>query len=759
MTLITFPVYQISVLPMKQNFPDYSSSVLLAFLLFLSFSSAFASSFGEKQGKTPKTCLVLSGGGARGAAHIGVIKILEKNGIRIDCITGTSMGAVIGGLYASGLSSDELEKALEEIDWVNVFDDATRREDLSFRRKSEDFSSMVDTRAGVNENGINFPKGIVQGQKFKLILNRLLLKNGANAIRDFDSLPIPFRAVATDIGTGLPVVLSEGDLSRSILASMAIPGVIEPVELDGKLLVDGFVSNNIPIDVAKQLGADRVIAVEIGTPLAKPGELKSLLDVTSQLTTIMTQQNTRQQLKLLDAQDIHLRPELGDLGTLEFDRVVEAMNIGEQSAKAISQQLAIWAGTQGDVLNVEKESVRLINPDRIRVDFIDIANNSNLADEVLLAHLGLKAGENFSLMQLEQGISNIYGLNLFKSVSYSFDEKAGRKGLLIVAEEKDWGVDYLRFGFDLEDNFNGETEYNLGLNYTQMAINAYNGEWRNELRIGDSSRIFSEIYQPLDAGLRYFTSAFVSLDRFKSGLFNEFDKLAEFRISMATLGFAVGRQFGDFGEIRMGLKRSWGTVDLRTGSGIFPTGSFDDAHYFAGFTHDTLDNVYFPSKGVFARAEYKKSLRFLGADSDYQQVSLFGGFAHSLGRHTFLGKFAANSTISGEVTAYTGFRLGGPLNLSGYSRDELAGGHSALLAAIYYYNLTGEQSLLSMPMRIGLSLEAGNVWLQKENFASSFLTSTGVFIGVDTLLGPLYLGAGFAENGRYAVNLTFGKTF
>ncbi|NOQ35144.1 MAG: BamA/TamA family outer membrane protein, partial [Methylococcaceae bacterium] len=706
-----------------------------------------------------KTCLVLSGGGARGAAHIGVIKVIEKAGLKIDCITGTSMGAVVGGLYAAGLSSDELEQAITEIDWINIFEDATNREALSFRRKSEDFTSLVKARAGVNENGINFPKGFVQGQKLKLTLNRLLIKSGANNITDFDKLVIPFRAVATDIGTGLPVVLSKGDLTTSILASMAIPGVVEPVEINGQLLVDGFVSNNIPIDVAKKLGADRLIAVEIGSPLAKTKDLKSVLDITSQLTTIMTQQNTRQQLKLLEKNDIHLRPDLGDLGTMEFKRAKEAIAIGEKSAEAINNQLIAWAANQTEIKTTHQFTAKKINTDKINVDFIEVINTSNLSDDVILAHLGLNTADSFNIKQLERGISKIHGLDLFKSVSYKFKEHDGQNGLVIIAEEKDWGVDYLRFSFDLEDDFDGETAYNFGLSYTQVALNAYNGEWRNELRIGESPRLFSEIYQPLDAGLRYFTSAFVSLNRFNTGLFNEVDKVAEYRVSIATLGGAIGRQLDDWGEVRTGLRRSWGTSDLRIGSPILKSGSFDDSYYFASFTADTLDDVSFPTSGFFSKVEYKKSLKFLGADNDYQQLRFAGGFAQSINQHSFLAKLNLNSTLTGDTTPYTSFRLGGQLNLSAYNRNELAGGHSGLLAAIYYYNLTEQESLLSMPMRVGFSLEIGNVWMQKEDFASTFVPSGSLFLGVDTLLGPLYLGAGLGENGRHAVHFTFGKTF
>ncbi|MEZ5581670.1 MAG: patatin-like phospholipase family protein [Candidatus Competibacteraceae bacterium] len=285
----------------------------------------------------PKVGLVLSGGGARGAAHIGVIRVLEDLRVPIDCIAGTSMGAIIGGLYAAGFSVEEMEQTLTSIDWGDIFNDSPPREQRSFRRKRDDDTFLVQAKPGLKDGQLALPKGAIQGQKLKLLLSRLAQR--AAHIQDFDRLRIPYRAVATDIGTGEPVVLGSGDLSSAMRASMSIPSALAPIEIDGKLLVDGGVSNNLPMDVARDTCADVLVVVDIGTPLTPTEELKSVLSITDQLTTIMTQQNTLRQLQTLQPGDVLIRPTLGDITTMSFSRASEAIPLGVEATSAERENL------------------------------------------------------------------------------------------------------------------------------------------------------------------------------------------------------------------------------------------------------------------------------------------------------------------------------------------------------------------------------------------------------------------------------------
>ena len=284
----------------------------------------------DDSGSRPRVGLALSGGGARGAAHIGVIRVLLEEGVAIDCIAGTSMGAIVGGLYASGMTLEEIEQALNDIDWDDVFIDSTNRADKTFRRKRDDDDFLIKRRLGFSNGKIKLPLGLVQGQKIDLAITKLTLP--VALVDDFDKLPIPYRAVATDIGTGEQIVLGSGDLATAILASFSIPAAMVPVLIDGRMLVDGGIAANLPISVVREMGADIVIAVDISTPLRSQEEIGSVLSIAEQLSGLLTRRNTESEITTLTESDILISPKLGDISAGDFDRVNEAIPIGRAAA-------------------------------------------------------------------------------------------------------------------------------------------------------------------------------------------------------------------------------------------------------------------------------------------------------------------------------------------------------------------------------------------------------------------------------------------
>src|SRR5690554_854065 len=275
----------------------------------------------------PRIGLALSGGGARGGAHIGVLRALEELRVPIDYIAGTSIGAIVGGFYAAGHSTDDLEELVRTIDWDTAFLNITPRQLRSFRRKRDDDSFLVRQRPGLNRGEIELPLGLVQGQMIDLIIAQYTLS--ASTVDDFDELRVPFRAVAADIATGEAVVLEEGSLARAIRASMALPAALPPVEIDNQLLVDGGIAMNLPVEIARELGADIVIAVDISAALREREELRSVLDVTSQLTNLLTREGVERQRELLVGEDVLLQPEFGpDLTSVDFELMEDAIEYG-----------------------------------------------------------------------------------------------------------------------------------------------------------------------------------------------------------------------------------------------------------------------------------------------------------------------------------------------------------------------------------------------------------------------------------------------
>ena len=394
--------------------------IIVAFTLLLFFCCQPLESMaaGSDQGSysaRPKIGLALSGGGARGAAHVGVLKVLEELRVPVDYIAGTSMGAIVGGLYASGMSPDEIEKALVEMDWDIVLHDGQMRPDRSFRRKLDDRLYLSKLKAGVKDGKPGIPTALVQGQQFNLVLNRLTVD--VAEVNDFDHLPIPFRAVATEIATGNEVVLGRGNLATAIRASVSVPGVFAGVKYDGKLLVDGGISNNLPVSVVRKMGADIVIAIDISTPLLTEEELTSALKIAKQLTALLTRRNTERQIASLTSRDVLIVPPLDKLVTsASFEKAPLAIEIGEKAARKQQNQLRrlsvpgakynslakqhVTASTrtatdgrwskQGDLESSTEAGIEAgPRTDRV-IDFIRFDNDSKVSNEVLANLLGIR---------------------------------------------------------------------------------------------------------------------------------------------------------------------------------------------------------------------------------------------------------------------------------------------------------------------------------------------------------------------------------
>ncbi len=702
----------------------------------------------------PSVGLVLSGGGARGAAHIGVLKVLEEMRIPIDYIAGTSMGSIVGGLYASGMTVEEIEKTINSIDWADAFKDDPPRKDRSFRRKKDDDLFLVKAKPGFSEGKVKLPSGFIQGQKIDLIFKSLTLP--VVSIDDFDNLTIPYRAVATDIVTGEAVVIRSGDLAKAMRASMSVPAVFSPVEIDGKLLVDGGVSNNLPMDVARKMGADVLIVVDISSPLLKREEINSALGVTSQLTGILTRRNTEAQLRTLSESDILIIPDLGDITTASFDRSAEAIPMGVKAAwekKAALSRLSLRKETYAEYLATLKRTKK--GPSII--EFVKLYNQSRISDDVIKSYLKVNVGKPLDVEALEADIGRLYGLELFENIRYDIVEEEGKTGLAIYAKEKSWGPNYLQFGITLANNFEGNNTFNAGVSYTRTAMNSLNAEWRSILQVGEEPSFSTEFYQPVGRDTRYFFSTGLSFERKTFNIYDNEEHIAEYRVSRYGLEVAAGREFGTWGEARVGIRSATGDADIQVGDPSFPDIDFDIGEVYARLSLDELDNPDFPRSGMSGSLEWITSIEGLGADVSFDQVlwRLIG--AKSWGRHTIIGGLRFNTTLDSDAPIQSMFRAGGFLNLSGYNPDELTGQHYGLLELIYYRRM-GDFNL--MPTYLGFSLETGNVWEEKDDIAFDDTISAGsVFVGVDTVLAPLYLGYGLAEGGTKSAYFYLGRVF
>lgn len=705
----------------------------------------------------PKIGLVLSGGAARGMAHIGVLKALEEQGIRIDAIAGTSMGAVIGGLYASGYKIDELEKLALNIDWRQALSDAPPREDVPFRRKQDDRDFLVKQKLSFRDDGsLGLPLGVIQGQNLALLLESKLAH--ASDTRDFDKLPIPFRAVATDIASGEKVVFRKGHLPQVIRASMSIPAVFAPVELDGRLLVDGGMTDNIPLDVARDMGVDIAIVVDIGTPLRSRKQLNTVVDVLNQSITLMTRRNSEEQLATLHKDDVLIQPSLSSFGVTDFGRAQEVIDAGYRATRTLDARLARLRATQPQ--DAQLAAARLPSQRTPIISAIKVENDSKVSDEVIRYYIRQHIGEPLDLGRLETDMGTLYGLDFFEQVQYRVVHKGQDNTLVISARGKRSGTDYLRLGLNLSDDMRGDSAFNIGASYRMNGINSLGAEWLTRVQIGDRQEIYSEFYQPLDAGSRYFIAPFIAAQAQNVEAVLDNDPIAEYRLERYGLGLNLGRQIGNSGEVRFGVGEAWGKADVRIGDHDLPSENFNEGYYQLQYSFDSLDNVYFPHSGEDIGLTLRQFEPSLGSDNRYRQWEFKLDKALSSGPNTFVLGGRYGRTLDNADVVTSSFLLGGARQLSGFRQDALSGQNITLARAVYFRRLTPRSYLpLDFPLYLGGSLERGRVWNNDNAFDSGYINAASIFLGFDTPLGPLNFSYGFNDDNQKALSLNLGQTF
>lgn len=718
----------------------------------------------------PVIALVLGGGGARGAAHVGVLKVLEQARVPIDIITGTSAGAIVGGLYASGLSPQDIERVIDEMDWDALVRDGPERSRQSQQARSTARSFISREVAGVRGLEISAPTALLQGQQFDFVLRNLTLH--VADITDFDRLRIRFRAVATDAVTGSPVVMGGGDLARAIRASMSVPAVFAPVEINDQILVDGALSSNLPVAAARAMGADVVIAVDISTPLRTREGLGSLLGMMDQLSGFLTARNTAEQRALLQAHDILIEPDVSALAPSDLQQAAKAVQLGEQAAQTAIEKIRALAerrsrdhapgGTQATSSAAATNTMQTAGqspgtagtPPVIR--FVRFENRSAIDESVLRARLGQLEGLPLDLQRLKLGLDRLYAMEVFESVRYRLAEENGERGLMIETVARSWGTDALQFGLRLSSEARRGSEFDLGAAYTARAINALNGQWRTQVQFGQTNSLSTRIYQPLDVSEHWFVDAAVSTLRTNRQLYRDGTAEAEYSIGHYGAEVALGVNFQRRGDLRVGLRRYRGSTQLVTGSiDPYPGYRFEQGQFFTRTQLETLDSSSFPRRGFLARAEYMGSQPDLGASARFEQIRLRLTAAGSAGPHTLIGQLFADSTLSGLAPIESQFATGGLFSLPGYPADALVGQHAGGVGLTYLYRLA-PGSLF--PLYAGASIHAANAWREYAGVSlDGMLRGESLLLGAETPLGPLYLGLGHGSSGRHVIYFTLGK--
>ena len=711
----------------------------------------------------PRVGLVLSGGGARGLAHVGVLKVLEQSRIPIDAIAGTSMGAIVGGLYASGMRADTLERELNAVRWDQVFSNRVERPELSQRRKEEDFDFSSALELGFRDGELRAPQSAVSSRGLELLLRRFTLP--VHHIDRFDELPIPFRAVATDMETGQAVVLDRGDLAQALRSSMSVPGVFAPIEVNSRMLGDGGLVDNVPIGVAREMNVDVLIVVNIGTPLAGRETLGSAFGLTQQMINILTEQNVQRSLATLNPTDILVAPQLGALTSRDFDRPTDLIALGEAGARAAAPRLAAYALDAGAYATWQAQHTASAPPAAplafVRIEGTELSNAERLA-----AMLGSRAGQPFDRAQADRDTRRLAASGDYTRTDYQLVRTADGEGLVFELEEKPWGPNYLRIGMDLNTDFSGRSAFNLKLSHNRHWLTRSGTEWRNQLQIGEEPLLLTELYQPLNwtasPANDWFASGYAGVDRRPFIRYADSGaELAEFSRTTTVFGVDLGQPWGEFGEFRLGPSR--------TVVHTYPVLLGADYSGATGITRvvedgmrgrvvvDQLDYANFPLAGYRFEGQVWAGRRSGDLSGAFRRVETQGSFATSYGVHTFNAYARVDVADLGQLDNVPRYTLGGFHELSGYYKDQLEGNVVALLRLEWYMRQL-QTLALTRGLFVGATLEFGNAWLRRSDIPGSDLrTGMSAYIGADTGIGPLYFGLTYAPRGTTGLALIIGR--
>lgn len=718
--------------------------------LFLAISAAIApdTSVAQSQSadtpKRPRIGLALSGGGARGAAHIGVLKVLDELRVPVHCVAGTSMGSVVGGAFAAGTTPSEMEQIITKTDWNEVFTDRPPRGEIAIRRKQDDYKALFAPEFGFRDGSILLPKGVVAGVTIESFLR--YLTEQSRDIQDFSKLPVPFRAVAADIATGEAVIMDRGSLAQAMRASMAIPGAVDPVERDGRLLVDGGIANNLPIDVVRGLCGDVIIAVNIGTPPLKREEITSALSIVNQLVNLLGKDSVDRQLATLTPRDVLIAPDLGDISSGSFERQGEAIRIGEAAAREMTEALRPYSIPAAEYAALRKTQIvargGLGTVEEIRFEGIERTNA-----EVLAALVESKPGEELTETKVAADLRRIYGRGDFDGVDYRIDRVGPTPALVFGVREKSIGPAYLRFGLGLASDFQGESYFNALVQYRRTWLNRLGGEWVAEAQVGQNTYFFTEFYQPIEARARGFVAPYARVGEYTRGVFVGDDRIAEYRVRELQGGLDLGATLGTWGELRLGPVFRHFDADVETGSAILPDVRVNASGARARLFADRLDTPFFARSGHRLVANAFSGVSALGADDDYQKLDAAWTAAHSFGPHTVAASVAGGTDLGSGLPSYDSFVLGGPFRLSGYRIGQFSGKNMAYGRLSYYNQVLRLPSLLGSGVYLGATGEVGRMGgvYTQGGASTGTLWSGSIYVGAETFLGPAYFG--FASGG------------
>jgi NTE family protein len=704
----------------------------------------------------PRIGLVLGGGGAKGAAHIGVLRVLEEMRIPVDCVTGTSMGALVGATFAAGMPPAEIERKVRAINWSATVGSEGLRDRTPVHRKLATITYTNNLELGLKDGQVTAPGGFLKTQDIEDVLRDLVAD--ARFITDFDDLPLPFRAVATDMVAGEGVILESGDLSVAMRASMAVPGAFAPIVVEERVLSDGGMMRNLPVDVARGLCADVVIAVSLASPPPTKQDLLSGLALAGRSLDVMIDANQKAQLATLTERDVSIVVQMGDIGSASFERVPEAIPLGATAARSQAAALARYAVPEAEYLAWRARIDREQGP-AVRLADVRITGTQRVNTEYLQAQLRVvRPGAAVTPAIIAEDTARLYALGDFEKVEYQLTGDPAAPTLEINAVEKSWGPNFVRFDLGLAASIGGDLLFALRGEHNRTWLNARGAEWLNTVQIGQESLLETRFFQPFDVRQRFFVEPSAKLGRRLDDVFVDGDRVATYALTGYYGQLDVGMNLATRAQLRAGLRRGVAEAEVETGGVDLPElDSTSVTEFVASIAYDTRDTVFLPTRGSRIQLRYLNAGSLLGGDQAYDLLEGIWLKAFPWRGDALQLFLAGGSDLGSELPPYRDFILGGIRSFPGLETGQLRGEAYWLAGTNYNWKLADIQSLFGQAIYAGLRLTAGEMRERVDEIDDGTIFGGALTFGGRTPLGPFLISVGGTSNHFWELQLTLGR--
>lgn len=701
----------------------------------------------------PRIGLVLEGGGALGFAHIGVIQWMEEHHIPVDDVAGTSMGGLVGGLYASGMSPKQIKQFVGGIDWATVLNGQTPFRALSYRRKEDRLAFPNRLDFGL-KHGLSLPSGLNSGSAVGLLLDEKTLPY--YNLKSFDDLPIRFRCVATDMTTGGPHVFEDGSLGQALRSTMSIPGVFSPVSHGTQIYSDGAAVDNLPVDVARKMGAQVVIAVYLDTGPVDLKSLNSLVGVAGRNVSIMIANNERESMKNAN---ILIKADVSKFTSSDFTDSTTIIPKGYEAAQAHAAELEKYALSDADwKAYVAARDARRRTSVPVP-QFVEIYGLRGTQKAEVAADFKKYVGKKIDSAALDRTIEDVLGRGTYGSVSYNLIDRDGQTGLLIRPRLKAHAPPFLNLGLTLTSDDTNNIQLGMGARATFVDIAGIGSELRVDGSVGQVAQVSGELYRPLSATSDFFVAPRAYMTYTEAKYFNGDTQLAQYTKRKNGFGLDLGYQIGSKAEVRVGEDYQWFGVNQTIG--LPENEDFKLTPWVTSLRFQYLgqDDVQLPTRGSIVHTDFIYSTKRPNGDTGYSQMNTYlAGFVPVMQRGTVFLTGRGGTSFRSENLGLAGFSAGGPLRLSAYEQGELLGDDYFLAQAGYMFRLARLNPVLGDSVYALGGYEVGKMWNGPTGTPSLPMDVTGALV-LKSLIGPVYGGASFGDGGHKAWFIGLGRIF